>query len=151
MAWIWSMESCSCSARQGNAGSAEFSHARYRAIVRETETERWLRCYFRHGRRRLYSNHRPLPQVRAMSTSPSLPNGPAAGAQIAETEFSIELPEHGTVAARAYGQRSEEHTSELQSPCNLVCRLLLEKKKIKCFRSEITILMVGINAILYLV
>src|SRR2546426_6920011 len=31
------------------------------------------------------------------------------------------LPEH----------RSEEHTSELQSPCNLVCRLLLEKKKKK--------------------
>src|SRR2546426_2146949 len=28
------------------------------------------------------------------------------------------------------GMRSEEHTSELQSPCNLVCRLLLEKKKI---------------------
>src|SRR5256885_12119420 len=34
-------------------------------------------------------------------------------------------------AARSAGhaQRSEEHTSELQSPCNLVCRLLLEKKK----------------------
>src|SRR2546426_4637598 len=29
--------------------------------------------------------------------------------------------------------RSEEHTSELQSPCNLVCRLLLEKKKIFTF------------------
>src|SRR2546426_9319628 len=29
----------------------------------------------------------------------------------------------------AFGLRSEEHTSELQSPCNLVCRLLLEKKK----------------------
>src|SRR5256885_5279484 len=29
--------------------------------------------------------------------------------------------------------RSEEHTSELQSPCNLVCRLLLEKKKKKIF------------------
>src|SRR2546426_9129609 len=28
-----------------------------------------------------------------------------------------------------YIGRSEEHTSELQSPCNLVCRLLLEKKK----------------------
>src|SRR5256885_10189804 len=28
--------------------------------------------------------------------------------------------------------RSEEHTSELQSPCNLVCRLLLEKKKKTC-------------------
>src|SRR5688500_19922310 len=28
-----------------------------------------------------------------------------------------------------YERRSEEHTSELQSPCNLVCRLLLENKK----------------------
>src|SRR5256885_10550441 len=35
----------------------------------------------------------------------------------------------GTLAT-ASGERSEEHTSELQSPCNLVCRLLLEKKKI---------------------
>src|SRR5205807_5081674 len=32
-------------------------------------------------------------------------------------------------ALRALTARSEEHTSELQSPCNLVCRLLLEKKK----------------------
>src|SRR2546426_6115442 len=31
--------------------------------------------------------------------------------------------------SRIDGARSEEHTSELQSPCNLVCRLLLEKKK----------------------
>src|SRR5256885_9034503 len=31
----------------------------------------------------------------------------------------------------ARSRRSEEHTSELQSPCNLVCRLLLEKKKVK--------------------
>src|SRR5256885_12989180 len=31
--------------------------------------------------------------------------------------------------AGAQSERSEEHTSELQSPCNLVCRLLLEKKK----------------------
>src|SRR5256885_7634369 len=30
---------------------------------------------------------------------------------------------------QSYTIRSEEHTSELQSPCNLVCRLLLEKKK----------------------
>src|SRR5256885_8988367 len=33
------------------------------------------------------------------------------------------------VRDRAGDGRSEEHTSELQSPCNLVCRLLLEKKK----------------------
>src|SRR2546426_1833716 len=32
-------------------------------------------------------------------------------------------------------ERSEEHTSELQSPCNLVCRLLLEKKKNICIRT----------------
>src|SRR5256885_6777088 len=34
-------------------------------------------------------------------------------------------------ALAAGAKRSEEHTSELQSPCNLVCRLLLEKKKNK--------------------
>src|SRR5256885_2251144 len=36
----------------------------------------------------------------------------------------------GASLERLHGrERSEEHTSELQSPCNLVCRLLLEKKK----------------------
>src|SRR5256885_10972815 len=44
------------------------------------------------------------------------------------------LPARATAqSARAHraggAHRSEEHTSELQSPCNLVCRLLLEKKK----------------------
>src|SRR5688500_19220493 len=51
--------------------------------------------------------------------------------------WSLPCQNHGmwgplcSSAARArYGRpRSEEHTSELQSPCNLVCRLLLEKKK----------------------
>src|SRR6266850_3078203 len=37
----------------------------------------------------------------------------------------------GGLARHHAGARSEEHTSELQSPCNLVCRLLLEKKKKK--------------------
>src|SRR2546426_3515024 len=37
----------------------------------------------------------------------------------------------GTPRGRRGRERSEEHTSELQSPCNLVCRLLLEKKKKK--------------------
>src|SRR5256885_9972860 len=36
--------------------------------------------------------------------------------------------------ARTREMRSEEHTSELQSPCNLVCRLLLEKKNNKQHR-----------------
>src|SRR5256885_9949972 len=35
----------------------------------------------------------------------------------------------GTLVLETEFERSEEHTSELQSPCNLVCRLLLEKKK----------------------
>src|SRR5256885_9800068 len=48
------------------------------------------------------------------------------------TNNSVEIAQ---VSARIWGRafnlakRSEEHTSELQSPCNLVCRLLLEKKK----------------------
>src|SRR2546426_3843544 len=39
-------------------------------------------------------------------------------------------------ALRHIEVRSEEHTSELQSPCNLVCRLLLEKKKKKHRKSR---------------
>src|SRR5256885_4545600 len=35
----------------------------------------------------------------------------------------------GRPRSKSCCRRSEEHTSELQSPCNLVCRLLLEKKK----------------------
>src|SRR3989454_8956435 len=41
-----------------------------------------------------------------------------------------------------FGRRSEEHTSELQSPCNLVCRLLLEKKKITKASNSLSI---GLN------
>src|SRR5688500_19635219 len=45
------------------------------------------------------------------------------------TEFADMVLED--IIRKAQGARSEEHTSELQSPCNLVCRLLLEKKKRK--------------------
>src|SRR5256885_10760308 len=44
-----------------------------------------------------------------------------------EAEHRLRAERHQPV--RRPGRRSEEHTSELQSPCNLVCRLLLEKKK----------------------
>src|SRR2546426_9295702 len=47
----------------------------------------------------------------------------------------LSLPEHKSLQCVRFphtpdvpNRRSEEHTSELQSPCNLVCRLLLEKK-----------------------
>src|SRR2546427_9115137 len=42
----------------------------------------------------------------------------------------------GVPGPRPRGPRSEEHTSELQSQSNLVCRLLLEKKKKKAYRSK---------------
>src|SRR5256885_16866106 len=47
--------------------------------------------------------------------------------------FKLQLAPFGSCFDAVTGfelarQRSEEHTSELQSPCNLVCRLLLEKK-----------------------
>src|SRR2546426_8801785 len=44
-------------------------------------------------------------------------------------------PLYSTLAGLLNEYRSEEHTSELQSPCNLVCRLLLEKKKKKNIRN----------------
>src|SRR3989454_6453531 len=51
-----------------------------------------------------------------------------------DLERRVDAGRDGAEVAAAGGsregvERSEEHTSELQSPCNLVCRLLLEKKK----------------------
>src|SRR5256885_5861997 len=57
--------------------------------------------------------------------------GKSAGKHI--VQFVNGFGDHKAVPAdgseRTLTRRSEEHTSELQSPCNLVCRLLLEKKK----------------------
>src|SRR5256885_5965168 len=53
----------------------------------------------------------PILLQRGAAVSPPIANGPQLDADDVEEA------------------RSEEHTSELQSPCNLVCRLLLEKKK----------------------
>src|SRR5256885_11978627 len=65
----------------------------------------------------------------SLHSSPS----PSARARVYDTSSdadsaAIVTPTAG-VSQRAGTPRSEEHTSELQSPCNLVCRLLLEKKK----------------------
>src|SRR5256885_6960602 len=49
-----------------------------------------------------------------------------------EAQLALQIGAGGPVALHTVPEqeqvRSEEHTSELQSPCNLVCRLLLEKK-----------------------
>src|SRR3989454_2153112 len=60
---------------------------------------------------------------------------PEAGEAEADNELGSQKPRVGQEAGLKLGgqlsgfeERSEEHTSELQSPCNIVCRLLLEKK-----------------------
>src|SRR2546426_3483807 len=62
-----------------------------------------------------------------------LGRGPCAGRALAVCGSWGGRPGMGGVSqqTRSIPARSEEHTSELQSPCNLVCRLLLEKKKKK--------------------
>src|SRR5256885_16809389 len=67
--------------------------------------------------------HDALPILGPPERQPPLP----------EFEVLLVPPENRYIQKRTqdcnWAQRSEEHTSELQSPCNLVCRLLLEKKK----------------------
>src|SRR2546426_7198824 len=86
----------------------------------------------------------PAPQRGSLDDMAELANvsGPGVGAhQVARrrAEVAHRLPVLGVEHpqemlgeeqhVRSALARSEEHTSELQSPCNLVCRLLLEKKK----------------------
>src|SRR3989454_8434195 len=92
---------------------------------------------------------RPVTTTRCARRSPPAPlsrqpRARALGSELPEI-FRIEVLQVGLELVGAEGRgagfgpgllgpdelksRSEEHTSELQSPCNLVCRLLLEKKK----------------------
>src|SRR5256885_6077352 len=57
------------------------------------------------------------------------------GARRGTTRSRISIRSESRGRAPRSRIRSEEHTSELQSPCNLVCRLLLEKKKKKTHRA----------------
>src|SRR5256885_6019618 len=67
----------------------------------------------------------------AVGWDPKLSDGAGILIQIPDRFYREEMASHGVKLPPAgpYGVRSEEHTSELQSPCNLVCRLLLGKKK----------------------
>src|SRR2546426_11269221 len=69
-----------------------------------------------------------MPAANASVTSRAINRFMSPSLRIEEVRTSI-WPDtvHRDGGVRAL--RSEEHTSELQSPCNLVCRLLLEKKK----------------------
>src|SRR5205807_8396537 len=82
-------------------------------------------------------------EIYTLSLHDALPISVGLRAHLQDLEGHLARPDHavqrtGRRAARppaaigpAHPERSEEHTSELQSPCNLVCRLLLEKKKKK--------------------
>src|SRR2546426_12385454 len=68
----------------------------------------------------------------AASPPPAAPAEPAKSSlpPVPKEEKAISIPDRNRKPTPKK-TRSEEHTSELQSPCNLVCRLLLEKKKNK--------------------
>src|SRR5205807_8444279 len=69
-------------------------------------------------------NVETLDQLRlARSEQPAQGGGLVRETTLGESFFELRQP----VDDRLLAARSEEHTSELQSPCNLVCRLLLEK------------------------
>src|SRR2546426_6096094 len=60
--------------------------------------------------------------------------GPCTNVTVCPVAYDVALTaaarrRRAAMLASSWAKRSEEHTSELQSPCNLVCRLLLEKKK----------------------
>src|SRR5256885_4519955 len=92
-----------------------------------------------HGKRRkVYTLREPLLGVIAAITPFNHPLNQVAhkvAPSIASNNRMVLKPSEKTplsallLADVLYEARSEEHTSELQSPCNLVCRLLLEKKK----------------------
>src|SRR5256885_9734096 len=80
---------------------------------------------FRSERRRADHIRRHRHQRRREPAAPGVPGRLRLLARSQQRAApSRSLPVHARGA-----ERSEEHTSELQSPCNLVCRLLLEKKK----------------------
>src|SRR2546426_3765551 len=125
--------------------------------ARRRELQRAPRCVVRGGsrlprRRRARREpadrkHRPhLRPDRADPAAALVGRGTPARRRQSSIELGLalrrlpELPSSLT-AARTRDRaalRSEEHTSELQSPCNLVCRLLLEKKKKKNNTSHLT-------------
>src|SRR2546426_11987908 len=77
---------------------------------------------FHAGRAAIAAAREPVPSLQS-TDAPFASRAPAQGPPVPALLLL------GAPGRRQAPSRSEEHTSELQSPCNLVCRLLLEKKK----------------------
>src|ERR1022692_1503814 len=71
-----------------------------------------------------FFNDTATTEIYTLSLHDALPICPGTSCMLGTHQVNSDLPCRFTAKSR-----SEEHTSELQSPCNLVCRLLLEKKK----------------------
>src|SRR5256885_9048657 len=83
-----------------------------------------------------FFNDTATTEIYTLSLHDALPISPRSlrsGSRPVPIDPNLPVESDGTDSPWLTGQlrlaRSEEHTSELQSPCNLVCRLLLEKKK----------------------
>src|SRR2546426_1977633 len=72
----------------------------------------------------------PISQNASVSSHPRVLSPQSGFTQICVSSRTRAMFLSAPVISVVAGTRSEEHTSELQSPCNLVCRLLLEKKKL---------------------
>src|SRR5256885_10981917 len=78
-----------------------------------------------------------FPYTTLFRSKADFPTVPVYDLQFIKRSHDLVVATHGrglfvldnVTALEELTPRSEEHTSELQSPCNLVCRLLLEKKK----------------------
>src|SRR5688572_18268602 len=70
-----------------------------------------------------------LPNVVILATGGTIAGAAATGTQAGYTSGQVTIDAMLNAVPDAKKMRSEEHTSELQSQSNLVCRLLLEKKK----------------------
>src|SRR2546426_11495444 len=81
-----------------------------------------------------FFNDTATTEIYTLSLHDALPISATAedGDDLQIWELGAQLLDHGDIV-ESFEARSEEHTSELQSPCNLVCRLLLEKKKQDCW------------------
>src|SRR2546426_6519291 len=71
----------------------------------------------------------PAPVAADSATAERRPASVAPACASSSRSILFRASTVGRSATPSSRRRSEEHTSELQSPCNLVCRLLLEKKK----------------------